>query len=1529
MICRFIIKEALLIILLLVSSSAKSQIIPTAMPAGTKVNVVHTWEALVPDTDPAIFKVRPFNEVKQTYQYSDGWGRLIQSVLKERSLPEGGTNSDLVVASYYDEFGREQLSYLPFAANNTGGNTSLRDGNFKLNPFQQQVTFNQSMYPGESYFYTSSTYDGTPLNRIVNMKLPGNKWNTDVNYKGVSTDYDFNKGIENVRIWNIDFTPGSLPVSVNSVSGYYGDGKLVKNITKDDRDKMIVEYKDLNGNVILKKVQEKEAGAGLDLNGHAGWLCTYYVYDDFNRLRYIITPKAVALLDPLTNGGAAAWVIDADINKGLCFYNEYDERGRLIIKHSPDGGEVFFIYDNRDRLVFSQDENQRTRLVNGTLSPQWSFSLYDDQDRNIVAGLVDNNNTRSYIAAQVNSLSGLNTTIALSTGASNEQIEAYMPVNAVAGNSGIVVNSVIYYDEYQTGSKPFETITNTDFAATSNLNIEPLSKTARTLGMQTGSKIRVLDDKYFTSSVTDDAFLIATTYYDDKGRVLQTLRENIRKGTDVSSVQYDWSGKPLSSNSKHRADNSSFASAAANLFNNCITIGKTEYDELGRASKIYKLFTLSSADISNTAKYKLLSEVSYDELGRIKTKKIGTKPGSTTEPMEIQDLTYNVQGWLTGINKDYAMALGTAAANQWYRKFGLCLGYDNADGKFVKAQYNGNITGTMWRSQGDNIPRKYDYDYDNINRFTSAAFTQIDNYGFFGAPTTYTNTTFNLSASVSGYDLNGNLFGMIQSGMIPGITGGVQIDNLSYSYFTKSNKLKNISDVAATSRSGVSGDFKDGGFTDEYNYDGNGNLLMDKNKSITDVAGTGAGIINNFLDLPQVLTVKGKSKTEYIYDAAGNKLAKKVTPVATNIPVITYFIGDFVYEGDNLQYILHEEGKLRIMSQVASCSPSCAAYVNSLTVNGNILLNSTAGKWGVWDYFIKDNLSNVRLVLTEEFQQQQMKCSMENSGTPNPKTEEETTFGQTGANNEVNATRFPKASSSWTSNTSAYVSKLLNVTGLVPSTTVGPNVILKVMAGDQLAASVKYFYQTTVNTSTTDIISNVASSLIAALTGSNNIPGTIKSNLPLLLNQTTNVNNPLYYFPIILGKPAPIPATNPRAYVNVIFFDEQFKFVKSGSTAFRVGNIASGNSAEGTIAFNKTVPSNGFAYIYLSNESTNIPVYFDDFTVSHNRGAITEDDAYYPFGLRVAGISAKAALKPTAKYGYQGDYALEDAETGYNEFDLRTYDPQIGRWIQTDPKDQLESPYIAMNNCPVNNIDPDGGLSLGLGSSIAGALIGGTAAYLILKNNPGMQEGWKRVIGVGLPLLGAGIGYGIGESLANTGSAARYYPDGYDRVEHGYNYGRNFWDNFKQFYVGLIGATSREKESKLGRVGTSTTSTPDINLLGGWRDNDLPDWDFWRIMKQREDTKFKLSRGGLIWRAISTAKGYTTFDEIGGNKYFFRIPALSWYFYWLIHKPNQKGLSPFNNKTRKESINNFFDRSTNEDPTLDIYTMSLFMGVFL
>ncbi len=61
------------------------------------------------------------------------------------------------------------------------------------------------------------------------------------------------------------------------------------------------------------------------------------------------------------------------------------------------------------------------------------------------------------------------------------------------------------------------------------------------------------------------------------------------------------------------------------------------------------------------------------------------------------------------------------------------------------------------------------------------------------------------------------------------------------------------------------------------------------------------------------------------------------------------------------------------------------------------------------------------------------------------------------------------------------------------------------------------------------------------------------------------------------------------------------------------------------------------------------------------------------------------------RFGYQGQFAEMDEETGWNAFQLRMYEPVIGRWMVTDPYGQFHSPYLGMGNNPVGGVDPDGG----------------------------------------------------------------------------------------------------------------------------------------------------------------------------------------------------------------------------------------------
>src|SRR5690606_20047985 len=64
-----------------------------------------------------------------------------------------------------------------------------------------------------------------------------------------------------------------------------------------------------------------------------------------------------------------------------------------------------------------------------------------------------------------------------------------------------------------------------------------------------------------------------------------------------------------------------------------------------------------------------------------------------------------------------------------------------------------------------------------------------------------------------------------------------------------------------------------------------------------------------------------------------------------------------------------------------------------------------------------------------------------------------------------------------------------------------------------------------------------------------------------------------------------------------------------------------------------------------------------------------------------------------------------------NHFELREYDPVIGRWIATDPYGQYWSPYIGMGNNPVDGIDADGGFKTRFGAWVYRTVNGGGEIY--------------------------------------------------------------------------------------------------------------------------------------------------------------------------------------------------------------------------
>lgn len=1209
--------------------SATARTVPSAY-VNPVLNYVRSWEPSMPTTDPAVVtsSSRNVTEVKQATQYLDGLGRPIQTVSKRTggiATPDVNGGNDMVSMKVYDAFGREQFQYLPYVPQS--GNTT--DGLFKTDPFTGQASFyqNGTLNPGaagETIYYGSTDYEASPLNRVLKTYAPGNSWAKEGGNKPVEMQYLVNTAAEDVRIWSIGGF-GSYPSS----SGTYPTGQLYKNVTIDEMGHQVVEYKNKSGQVVLKKVQIANSAA----TTHTGWLCTYYVYDDLDNLRFVIPPKAVVAID-------GSWSLaDATTRSELCFRYEYDGRNRMILKQVPGAKDVYMVYDVRDRLVLSQDGNLRA-------AGKWMATLYDELNRPIMTGLYTTAQTHAQLISAMSTASSQQTithtipavdvlTASFHDGraqykarteinfidgfdSGTGETETVLDAGAVESTETIYANNTIpslsltptdlypltytYYDNYDfPGKKNVQPAYFAKTDSTSNPYAETNIVSNQTKGLTTGSKVRILGT---------NQWITTTSYYDAKGRVQQILADNANNGEDVVTNRYDFNGKLLSTYEYHSNPHSSITP-----FTKLLTVNK--YDHAGRILKVTKQLN----DDVNLKRD--IAVNTYNAMGQLKEKTM-KKAGDVD--MESLEYEYNIRGWLRSINKDY---VNTTNGGHY---FGQELNYDYG---FDAQQYNGNIAGIKWKGFNNQTARAYGYSYDNANRLLKADFTQLSGT-WAKNPAVNFDVIMGSNGTTAGnpYDANGNILRMQQYG-IKG-SSSTKIDDITYSYYTGSNKLQATTD-ASNDASSTLGDFKEAtsGATTDYNYDSTGNLKLDGNKQISAIA-------YNHLNLPEQITITGKGTIQYVYDATGTKLRKIVTDNTVSPARITTteYIAAGVYQNDTLQFVSHEEGRIRAIT-----TESPVEYV--------------------YDYFIKDHLGNVRMVLTEQTSQSLYMASMETESA----AKENALFSNVDASRADRPTGYSKEQRIAPSND--YVAKL---NGNDPNRRVGPSIVLKVMAGDTIAISTKAFYKSQSPVQKKQAlapVADMATALSLAFGGQGN-PGISHGGSG---NNTSPLNQQFFnndYQRLKDKDPGKDPsAQRPKAYLNHALFDDQFKLVDDNSG---VRQVQAQPDQVQTLAQGKmVVKKSGFLYVYTSNETPQ-DVFFDELMVVTNPGAVLEETHYYPYGLTMAGISAKAPGKlENKKEKFQGQPLDDELGLNWYGFKWRNHDPQIGRFIQIDP---LSEKYV-------------------------------------------------------------------------------------------------------------------------------------------------------------------------------------------------------------------------------------------------------------
>lgn len=748
-------------------------------------------------------------------QKLDGTQASIQGMIR------GSESADIVTPSEYDGFGRQAREYLPYGALGTSG---LIQSN-ALAPAPSQGVFSYyktAKYENTENPFSEKTFEASPLNRVFKQAAPGNSWKTlPSSGHEVKTDYQTNGTDVKLFVATSADQLSTLGLYEPTITqtATYAAGQLYKTIIKDENwisavadgsNKTTEEYKDKEGRVVLKRTYN----AG---NAHD----TYYVYDQYGNLCYVIPPLANGAFD------------DATLN-ALCYRYKYDYRNRMVEKKLPGKAWEYIVYDKLDRPILTQDAALRS-------TNKWLFTKYDAFDRVAYTGEYTNTVETTRMAVQNLAMT--------STAPQYEQGQATAtPIgdaSAYYGNlafpkTGINLYTVNYYDNYS-----FDLISAPQPSAVNSYGVVPVSDAK---GLATGSKTRVFDPlgaKWTTNAM----------YYDTKGMQIYNYSYNdYTKVTNTLKSSLDFTGKPVETTSEHTR--AGVTTTVKDVF---------IYDQMGRL--------LSQKQKINNQAEEIIASNLYDDLGALTSKSVGGK--TTQNRLQNVDYTYNIRGWLKGIND-----VGTMGNDL----FAFRISYDaptSGNGLF-----NGNISQTFWRSANTNTAlRNYNYSYDALNRLTSA----VDGEGYF-------------SEDNIQYDKNGNIIKLKRRGGIvvaPSVSTPANfglMDDLTYFY--SGNRLMKVSDDLANDQYG----FKDDAVNqaadtaDDYAYDGagNGNMISDANKGITSIA-------YNHLNLPTQVTMAGGS-ISYVYDATGAKQSKTASGKTT------YYAGGFQYEDNTLQFFSNPEG---------------------------------------------------------------------------------------------------------------------------------------------------------------------------------------------------------------------------------------------------------------------------------------------------------------------------------------------------------------------------------------------------------------------------------------------------------------------------------------------------------------------------------------------------------------------------------------------------------------------------------------------
>lgn len=551
--------------------------------------------------------------------YFDGLGRPVQTVMKGTS-PLG---KDIVTLQEYDQAGRAWRNWQPAPTGESGAYVHT-------DVFQSTA----SGFYADNHPYSETLYEPTPLNRVKEQYGPGKNW------------YDNGKRVINNWFTNNASDKKCLSYQVASsgglvCNGIYPDAQLyVSEVIDEDGNKSYT-FTDKRERVVLTR--QIDMGQNYD---------TYYVYDDIEHLRYVLPPLAA---DALTVNNITWNMTTNEVLNQYAYYYQYDERGNCILKKIPGREAIWMVYDKAERLVLSQDGNQRSK--NG-----WTVNKYDPLGRlAYTAEIIDP-------TAWETLLNYFKELLVVETFSAQPQTNPMGDTGYSRNfyhNASTQLLTVNYYNDYAF----LDLLTpETKAALAYNPMPEYDSPHPRATGMLTGTRVYSLHTGQYTAEAI---------YYDQRANVVQSRATNHLGGYDIAYHQYNFVGNIGKSLKVHSAKSQPTTTL-------CYTY---QYDNAARLTHTYY-------KLNNDAPL-LLVKNEYDEIGRLHRKKRHNE-------VDTEQFDYNVRGWTTRIQS------GAFEENIYYTHTG--------DYSQAAPRYNGNISAVSW-TEKNNI-NAYAYTYDALNRLT-------------------------------------------------------------------------------------------------------------------------------------------------------------------------------------------------------------------------------------------------------------------------------------------------------------------------------------------------------------------------------------------------------------------------------------------------------------------------------------------------------------------------------------------------------------------------------------------------------------------------------------------------------------------------------------------------------------------------------------------------------------------------------------------------------------------------------------------